>query len=248
MVFVFMREYAQPKMSGEMWMYPINLNVTGKLCIVVGGGHVALRKVKSLLNAGADVTVISPELRGDDWFGLVMSIRENGGVLQCMSQPYVKGMLKEMERRPLLVFCAADSPKINAEAAQDANDLGILVNCADDKERCDFQVPSNVHRGNLILSVATSGSSPAFSRLLRKELESLYTEDFSRWIEVMEKLRQELQENSSTDTRQRERFWHELMNEKGQLLLKLIREGKIEIAEEEIRNAFNTLDSFRTES
>ena len=129
-------------------LYPLNLDLSGKSCVVIGGGQVAERKVKGLVAAGAVVTVIAPA---------VADPLQAGAYAYGMLAPY----------QPLLVFCAADSATANREAAREAKQLRALVNAAAQPEVTDFQVPSRVVRGDLLLTVSTGGDSPAFSRLLR---------------------------------------------------------------------------------
>lgn len=224
-------------------MYPINLDITGRLCVVIGGGSVAMRKIHGLLSAGAKVLVISPELRGDkaknlkdaDWSGLAETI-------DWMPSEYTKGMLKEIccDECPILVFAATDSPEINEMAAAEAKEQGILVNCVTSKETCDFQVPSKVQRGDLLLTVSTGGLSPAVSKLIRRDLEKHYSPEFAQLLAVMDNLRQELKERIA-DTKEREKFWSKTMDEIGDELLNMVRHGDIELVEKRIRNEMEHL-------
>lgn len=223
-------------------MYPINLDITDKLCVVIGGGGVAMRKIHGLLSAGARVLVISPELRGDkakslqcaDWNGLAETI-------DWMPGEYTEGMLKEVcrDEQPVLVFVATNSPETNEMAAAEAREMGILVNCATSRDMCDFQVPSRVQRGDLLLTVSTGGLSPAVSKLVRRDLEGHYGPDFARWLTMMDSLRQELKERVA-DTKERESFWSKTMDEIGDELLKMVRRGDIAQAELFIRERMNT--------
>ena len=120
---------------------------------------------------------------------------------------------------------------VNRQVADEAHSIGALVNSATDKENCDFQVPSSVHRGDMLLTVSTGGGSPAFSRLMRKDLEKQYGEDFGKWLAIQEDLRNTLKEKVK-DTKKREKFWHKLVDENGENLLDFIRAGELEQAEQ----------------
>lgn len=219
-------------------MYPINLDIAGKLCVVIGGGSVAMRKIHGLLSAGAKVLVISPELRGDkakslqgaDW-------RELAETIDWMPGEYREGTLQDICQRekPVLVFAATNSAEVNEMAAAEAKKLGILVNCATSRETCDFQVPSRVQRGNLLLTISTGGLSPALSKLIRKDLERHYGPAFAKWLTVVDSLRQELKERVA-DTKEREEFWSETMDEIGDDLLMMARYGDIGQIEKLIRD------------
>lgn len=221
-------------------MYPINLSIEGKLCFVVGGGRVALRKIRGLLAERAMVTVIAPEIVPE-----LTELWHRKDIFWC-KEPFHAG--KNMLLGAHLVFCATDSAMVNRQAADEAHSIGALVNSATDKEDCDFQVPSSVHRGDMLLTVSTGGGSPAFSRLMRKDLEKQYGEDFGKWLAIQENLRNLLRQKCHSDTRRRENFWRKLTDEKGEHLLQLIREGNLERGEKEIRDAINALDCSRTES
>lgn len=204
-------------------MYPINLSIEGKLCFVVGGGRVALRKIRGLLAERAMVTVIAPEIVSE-----LTELWQKKDIFWC-KEPFQVG--KNMLLGAHLVFCATDSAMVNRQAADEAHSIGALVNSATDKEDCDFQVPSSVHRGDMLLTVSTGGGSPAFSRLMRKDLEKQYGEDFGKWLAIQEDLRNTLKEKVK-DTKKREKFWHKLVDENGENLLDFIRAGELEQAEQ----------------
>lgn len=142
--------------------YPINLNVSGRRCLVVGGGPVAARKVKALLDAGADVRVVAPAIRPEieDW--------ERAGRLRVRRGPYVPG---DIEGATLAV-AATGSAEVNRAVASDAGRRGILVNVADDPAACDFTVPAVVRGREWSVAISTGGASPALARWLRRKLEA----------------------------------------------------------------------------
>ncbi|HFQ90363.1 MAG TPA: bifunctional precorrin-2 dehydrogenase/sirohydrochlorin ferrochelatase [Desulfobulbus sp.] len=163
-------------------MYPVCLNITGRLCIVIGGGIVAERKVRGLLAAGGRVRVISPEATA----ALADLARE--GRIEWLRRPYAPGDLD----RAFLVFAATDSRGVQEAVCRDAQQAAILVNVADDPDRCSFQVPATVHRGDLTLSVATGGRSPAVAAMIRRRLERDFGPEYAVLLELVAMIRQEV--------------------------------------------------------
>jgi len=159
--------------------YPIFLDLKSKKCLVVGGGKVALRKVKSLLNCGASVTVVSPaltpELQG-------MAVEEK---IEYFKESYNH---KHLER-VFLVIGATDDQDTNSTIAADCFSRNIMVNIADVPSLCNFIVPSLVSRGPLSIAISTEGKSPAFARLLKEELEQSFSEDHGEFVKFLGELR-----------------------------------------------------------
>ncbi len=168
--------------------YPVFLTLKGKKCIVIGGGRVAERKVLSLLESGADITVISPEvtkrLRGKsvNRVNRVNRAKSSGGNLRHISREYKKGDLKNA----FLVIAATDSNEINRRVSKDAP---CLVNVVDVPSLCNFIVPSVVKRGPLTIAISTSGVSPSIAKAIRKELEKLYGAEFGKRLASLRKIR-----------------------------------------------------------
>lgn len=156
--------------------YPSFLNLIGKRAVVIGGGRVAERKILTLLKADARVTVISPQLTKR----IEKEKRKNN--IKHISRHYRKGDLKNA----FIIIAATDSQAINKHISEDAL---CLVNVVDAPSLCNFIVPSVVKRGPLTIAISTSGVSPAFSKSIRKELEKLYSSEFSRYLKFLEKFR-----------------------------------------------------------
>lgn len=148
--------------TSDINYYPVFLNLKGKKCVVVGGGAVAERKAMAFLKAGARVIVVSPSLTSR------LTEQKARGRLSHVERNYKKGDLKGA----FLVISATDSYEENKKVASDAG--AVPVNVVDTPELCSFIVPSTVMRGPLVIAISTSGASPALSRAIRKELESLY--------------------------------------------------------------------------
>lgn len=205
-------------------LYPLNLNLSNRVCVIIGGGQVAERKAKGLLAAQACVTVIAPKITQT----LDRLAKEHR--LTWIEAPYQSGMLAAL--KPLLVFCTADSLAANHQAAEEARAMGALVNAAAQPEKTDFQVPSRIDRGDLLLTVATSGGSPALSRLLRERLESEYPKSFAVFAERLKKIRSEVKKLPG-GSRLHQRIWRDVLN---QHVIDLVRDGQLDQAEEEIRH------------
>jgi precorrin-2 dehydrogenase/sirohydrochlorin ferrochelatase len=159
---------------------PIFLDVTGRECVVVGGGEVAARKVESLLEAGASVTVVSPRLSSK------LEALVARGTVRHVARGYQHGDL----RGSTLVYAATDDPKLHRELAAEARALGIPVNVADVPELCSFIAPAVVKRGALQIAISTSGASPAFASRIRRALEQQFGVEYAMTLEVLRAARQ----------------------------------------------------------
>jgi precorrin-2 dehydrogenase/sirohydrochlorin ferrochelatase len=159
--------------------YPVFWNITGKKCVVVGGGEVAERKVKRLLECGAKVFVISsrltPELARLNEKNMISHVAKEYSVEQIYGAALVIG--------------ATDDEKTNTAIASDARNKGILVNIVDDPQKCDFILPSLVERGDLTIAISTGGKSPALARYLREEFETAYGEEYRILLDILGSLR-----------------------------------------------------------
>ncbi len=212
-------------------VYPINLDLRERLCAVIGGGSVALRKARTLLQAGAKVTVIAPVLTAE------LARLAESGQLRWQAKQYADGDLKNF----FIVICATNSPAANVRAASEAKREGALVNVAEPSQLSDFTVPAQVRRGDLLLTVSTGGKSPALARQLRRELERDFGDTYGAWLERLTILRGEMK--SRLDNSQaRETFWRQAMDA---AVLELVKQGELKRAEARIRDA---IDSFGIES
>ncbi len=150
-------------------LYPLMLNIAGKNALVIGGGIVAARKVRDLVERGAFVTVIAPDVKQS-----IIDLQvAHPGSIEIVHREYVRGDLEGS----LIVFSATDDEKVTSLVFEEASDGNILLNAVDDPHNCGFFVPSWFNRGDLIVSVSTSGISPAFAAKLRREIESIIPEN-----------------------------------------------------------------------
>jgi precorrin-2 dehydrogenase len=162
-----------------MSLYPVNLDVRGALCLIIGGGSVASRKVDSLLPCGAEVRIISPEVCPH------LAALAESGALDWQQREYTKGDLDGAK----LVFAATDSPEIQEQIVAEATAAGILVNVIDMPNACTFQVPASFRQGELLFTVATGGGSPALAARIKKEIEALYGPEYGLLVAMMTDVR-----------------------------------------------------------
>ena len=154
--------------------FPINLNLEGRSCLVVGAGRIGLRKSEQLLAAGARVTVVAPEVVGD-FAGLPVTLHQRAFELTDL----------DGQR---LVITATGNRELDQLIYDTCEERGIWINSADDPERCAFTLPAVVRRGDLMVTVSTGGNSPALSSWMRQKLEALVGPEFE---EVVNELAQE---------------------------------------------------------
>ncbi|WP_196593660.1 precorrin-2 dehydrogenase/sirohydrochlorin ferrochelatase family protein [Pectinatus sottacetonis] len=209
-------------------MYPINLILDDKPCVVIGGGEVAYRKIKGLIEAKAKVTVISPRLHDK------LARMNADGEFTWINREYRDGDIKNY----ILAVSATDDETINHKVANEAKKEKILINVVDHLALCDFAMPAVIRRGNLLVTSSTNGKSPAMAREIRRELEKFLDNGYAPFIDKMAELRQKAKKAIPT-FQQREDFWRQVLDED---ILKLVRMGKIKEAEDKICNA---ISSFR---
>lgn len=176
--------------------YPVMLDVTGRRAVVVGGGRVGERKVDGLLEAGAEVLVVSPEVTP------ALAARAEAGAIAWRRRPY----LREDLDGACLVFAATDRREVNAAVLADARAAGIPCNVVDDPEGCDFIVPAVVRRGDLVLAVSTGGASPAVARKVREALEAHFGPEWAPYLDLLARVREALQALGDPADRNRDLF------------------------------------------
>lgn len=194
-----------------MKYYPVFLDIADKKCAVIGGGEVASRKVQRLLDCGAKVSVVSPELTSE-----LAALKDADRISHnaCeYSREFISGVA--------LVIGATDDEKTNLMIARDARENGIPVNIVDDPQKCDFILPSIVERGDLVIAISTGGNSPALARHLREELESRYGEEYAIFLRIMGHLRLQMAKNAGAG-----RSWFDALISSG--ILELIQKKEWE--------------------
>ncbi len=140
-------------------LYPVFLNLSGRPVVVIGGGRVALRKVRALVRAGAVITVVAPKFaRGFEKLPV-----------GCVNEPWRPSHL----RGAAVAFAASDDRAVNATVAHVCRAKGILANICDDPGACDFHVPAAVRDGSVAVAVSTAGTAPAVGVILKKKIRGL---------------------------------------------------------------------------
>ncbi len=162
--------------------YSISIDLTDRRCVVVGGGAIAERKVETLLEFRAAVRVVAPELTER------LSVLADQGTVEHAARVYEHGVLDGA----FLVIAATDRRETNKSVSAEAQRRGILVNVVDDPALCTFFVPAIVRRADLVISVSTSGNSPAMARRVREKLESLFGPEYGELAELMGSMRDEV--------------------------------------------------------
>jgi len=171
--------------------YPIILDLSGRRAVVVGGGEVALRKARALADAGAHVRVVAPKL--------APGFAEDGR-FECVAARYEKRHLEGAR----VAVAATDDEAVNCRVAEDARAAGVLVNVVDRPELCDFIVPAQVRRGDLLIAISTSGAAPALAKRLRERLEKEFGPEYATYLAVLREVREDLKKrNIPADLRRR---------------------------------------------
>ncbi len=163
-----------------MKYYPVFLDIKGKKCLVVGSGPVGMRKAMGLEKSGAKVTMISSNFAPD--FDQLKSC------FTCREKEYESCDIQDMS----LVFAATDSAKLNQQIKKDALDQNILCNVADAPEQSDFLLPSTVERGDLVLAISTSGTSPAMAKTIKQDLLETFGTEYEVFLCLMGQIRKKL--------------------------------------------------------
>jgi precorrin-2 dehydrogenase / sirohydrochlorin ferrochelatase len=181
-----------------MKQYPVMLNLSGMRAVVIGGGFVALRKTRDLLENGALVTVVSPDFC--DGFNDLAQVHDEH--LTILRRPYHAGDLNGAQ----IVFSATDDHDLNKSVYNEARKSNIFINAVDDPPNCTFTVPSFFSRGDLVVAISTGGVSPAMSARIRREIEKVIPESIEDALNALAIARNALQKddefkNLTTDQR-----------------------------------------------
>ena len=179
-----------------MRYYPIFLKVENRTCLVVGGGEVGARKVKTLLSCGASVAVVSPELV--EW--LEEKVQED--VVTLVGKAYEENQLEGC----FLVVAATDDLELNRRIAGDAERRGLLCNVVDYPQEGNFILPALIQRGALAVAISTSGKSPALAHQIREDLEQRFGVEYADFLEIMGAVRNRLLRESPDSRANKEKF------------------------------------------
>jgi precorrin-2 dehydrogenase/sirohydrochlorin ferrochelatase len=197
-------------------LYPINLRLKGARCLVVGGGKIAVGKVVGLLEAGAAVTVVAPEIAEE--------IASLEGV-RLERRAYQRGDLAGYR----LALVATGDPEVSRAVFREGEATGVWVNAADDPDNCTFTLPARIRRGPLLVTFATGGNSPALASWLRRKYADEFGPEYEVLIDLLAEARMELLKRGiSTEGP----GWQRALDSG---MLDLIREGDLAEAKERLQ-------------
>ena len=183
-----------------MDFFPVFFSLKGRPCLVVGGGSVAARKIALLTKAGANVTVVAPELCDE------LQQRHARGELQHRARHFKEEDLNGV----LLVVAATNQRTVNEEVSRLAQDRNIPVNVVDNPDLCSFVVPSILDRSPVMVAVSTGGASPVLARQLRSKLEALIPAAYGRLASMVESFREQVKQK--IDSNARRYFWEAVLS------------------------------------
>lgn len=181
-----------------MNLFPMFLKLAGRSCLVVGGGAIGEGKIAGLLDAGAKLTVVAPEVTEK------VKAWASAAKITWVARSFCPADLEGA----FLVVAATSRVEVNDLVFREARQWGILCNVVDDPERCDFYYPAVLRRGRLQIAISTEGASPALARRLRQELEQQFSAYYGAWLEELAETRHRL--INTLDAGQRRRWLHGL--------------------------------------
>ncbi|EOG6830820.1 siroheme synthase CysG [Acinetobacter baumannii] len=183
-----------------MDIFPISLKLQQQRCLIVGGGHIALRKATLLAKAGAIIDVVAPAIEDQ----LLQLIKTTDG------EPFIEAFAEKFLSTPYrLVIAATNDAEVNKTVFEQCEARNLLVNSVDDIPHCRFMVPAIIDRSPLIVSVASNGTSPVLSRQIRTQLETSIPHGMGKLAEFSGKWRNQVKENISNPD-ERRIFWENL--------------------------------------
>ncbi len=179
--------------------------------MVIGGGKVALRKTKVLLDCGAKVTIISPE--------------PHPGILKLSKKRVIRLIQRDYSKKDLddavIAFACTDVKEVNRGVAGDSKKLRVLVNVADDPGLSEFIIPSFFRRGDLTIAVSTAGVSPALAKKIRENLEKSLVKEYASLVSLIGEVRSALKKRGCAADGE---VWQKILDINS--LMKFVRGGR----------------------
>lgn len=170
-------------------MYPIVLDVKGKLCVIIGGGKIAYRKAIPLLKAGALIHIVSPEICNE--------------IKKLQDDRKIKVFLKKTEKsdyeHAFMVVAATNSNEINQQIRKNTGNHQ-LVNIASNHELSNFHIPASAVRGRLMISVSTGGASPVLAKKIRNSLLEQFDESYESYLDFLWEMRKKIKNSDLADS------------------------------------------------
>jgi len=195
--------------------YPAILLLEGRLAVVIGGGQVAERKVRTLLDAGAKVRVVSSEVTKG------IRRRADSGDIELVERRYERGDLAGSAA----AVAATDDEEVNRGVFAEATEAGIPVNVVDNVSLCTFIAPSIIRRGDLVVAISTGGAAPALAVRIRERLEREFGEEYARFLTLMAELREQIKVPGDQDDRAK--AWYRVVDSD---VMDLVRAGEMDRA------------------
>ena len=195
--------------------YPAILMLDGRLGVVIGGGAVGERKVRTLLEAGARVKVITPEATPR-----LQKLAEQDRI-ELHVRSYERGDLKGAA----VVIASTDERDVNQAIYEEALDEGIPVNVVDDPPHCTFIAPSIIRRGDLMIAISTGGTNPAMAVRIRERLEKEFGPEYEAYFDLIKRLKAEV--DQAPTQQERADSWYRVADSN---VLDLVRAGRIDKA------------------
>lgn len=192
-------------------LFPVFLNLEGKPCLVIGGGLVALRKIESLLECGAVVSLVSPVIEEG-----ILKLVESGNLIWRQGTVEVQDLDNKF-----MVFIATNNQEVNQQVVEWCRERRVLVNAVDDPPNCDFYVPAIVRRNSLQLAISTEGKSPFFARRFREQLEQMIGPEYGEFVDMLGEIRDKIKA-AVPDIKQRKLIFERLVDSD---ILDLIKSG-----------------------
>lgn len=217
-------------MDYSIYRYPVSLDMRARQCLIVGGGRVAERKARSLILAGAQVTIIATKVTA---------------TIQAWSEERkCKILLREYRQgdvqKAFMVIAATDNSSVNAAVAAEATHNNCLLNVIDNPSLGNFAVLGTLRLGLLSFSVF-GGGNPLLTRLLLKDLEQRYGVNLSAFVEFLTSARAQFKQ-VEPDAQHRTAFWRKTLTSEQ---LECILQGQVEEVKESIKHA---IDGYRSQS
>lgn len=179
---------------------PLFHRLQDRICLLAGGGVIALRKARLLVSAGAKVRVVSPSVLEE----LSQLILAHGG--EIINDVYQNHYLKDC----VLVVCATDNNAVNEQVSADCFAINLAVNVVDSPALCSVITPAIVDRSPLMIAFSSGGEAPVLARMLRAKIESLIPATFGRLAQLASKFREPVKEKFD-DGDKRRRFWEAVL-------------------------------------
>lgn len=189
--------------------YPVILDLKDQPCVVVGGGPMAEEKIRALLDAGARLTVISPELTEP----LANMAWKNH--FKWLNRHYAHG---DLDGAYLVIGADMDRSRNNL-IAEEATRKRVLLNCLDDPPNCRFIFPSIHRQGDLVIALSTTGKCPALAVRIRQKLAADYGSEYAEFLRIAGAMRDRIAE-LIPDFNTRRELWYRLVDSKAIALLK----------------------------